>query len=311
MIRVGAGFYATGVVHNAAYAGIAHDQIASVRSLALRPELDCIEAVWPQDGAERAPLRQLLSDAGVLCVHAAGGQMRRQSIDPHSEDPEERTRGMQRLKLMVEAASDMGARMIVLCSGPDPAPERRDSAKTQLVAALQELCLHAQDLRSEDPLWISFEHFDRHLDQKRLLGPTQETVEVIRRVRRHSPNIGILADLSHIVQLGEPIDEAIDTIGDLLIHAHVANCGIDPNYPDVFGDSHCRFGDPGSAVTLSEVTVFLAALERNGYSRRVLPTGHALISVEMKTPPEGDPGMSIANGLRMLAQAAAMVTALD
>ncbi|WP_319529571.1 TIM barrel protein [uncultured Cohaesibacter sp.] len=307
MIRIGNSLFATGVVHNAAYGGIQHDTCATIRALALRPELDVIEAAWPLDADSRQPLKEVTVDAGVLPIHAAGGQMRQKGINPNAADPTERKQALDWLKVIVSSASDMGARLLVLCSGPDTKPEDRDKAKGYLADVLRTLCQYAQDLRPDDPLWISFEHFDRTLDQKRLFGPTVETVDFIRTLRKDVENIGILADLSHLVQLKESISKSIATIGDLLIHAHVANCGLNPDYPAMFGDSHCRFGALGGAVTKADVIEFLTALDDNGFAHRPLPTGRAVISVEMKTPAGGDPEISIANGLRMLKQAAAEI----
>ncbi|WP_316863249.1 TIM barrel protein [uncultured Cohaesibacter sp.] len=308
MIRVGDSLFATGVVHNAAYGGIDHDAVSTVRKLALMPHLDVVEAAWPLEPDVRQPLQVIMKDVGATAIHAAGGQMRQKGINPNSLDRQERAQALFWLEQIVAAVSDMGAKLLVLCSGPDCLPNDRDEAKKYLHEMLCILCQRAKELRPEDPLWISFEHFDRELDQKRLLGPTSETVDFIRSVRKDVPNIGVLADLSHLVQLGETISQSIDAIGDLLIHAHVANCGLDPAYPAVYGDSHCRFGVEGSAVTLTHVIEFLSALDRNGLAKRALPTGHAVISVEMKTPKGGDPEISIANGLRMLYQASAAIS---
>ncbi len=144
---------------------------------------------------------------------------------------------MAELKKLVETAAGLGCRMMLLCSGPDVAPDQRAAAIDRLAGVLEELCAHAKAVRPHDPLWLTFEHFDRELDQKRLLGPTVEAAALIERVRRTHANIGLTLDLSHIVQLGEDIAGAVAAAREVTIHAHVANCGLDRAVPATFGDS--------------------------------------------------------------------------
>ena len=47
-------------------------------------------------------------------------------------------------------------------------------------------------------MWITVEHFDRELDQKRLLGPTAEAAALLREVRKRHANVGMTVDLSHV-----------------------------------------------------------------------------------------------------------------
>jgi sugar phosphate isomerase/epimerase len=199
--------------------------------------------------------------------------------------------------------------MLLLCSGPDTAPDERPAAFDRFADVLSELCEHAARVRPADPLWITLEHFDRELDQRRLVGPTVEAAALVRRVRQAHPNIGLTLDLSHLVQLGEDIDVAVEAARDVVVHAHVANCGLDRTVPTTFGDSHCRFGAPGGAVGVEDVAGFLRALVRCGYGASTLPTRMPLVSVEMKTPEGEPPELAIAAGLRMLKRAALVADA--
>lgn len=305
MLRIGNRIFGVGVVHGAAYAGKVHDAIATTARFLHDPTIQAVEGAWQVEGAADKQLRDLLQWSGCDVVYVIGGFMRRLGIDPSAESAQARMEAVEQLKVLVETASGYGARMMLMCSGADVAPDRRAEAIGHLQEAVGALCAHARAIRPEDPMWITFEHFDRELDQKRLLGPTVETAQMVRALRRDHFNIGMTLDLSHLVQLGEDIAEAVEIASDVTIHAHVATCGLDRRFPETFGDSHCRFDAPGSAVAIGDVATFLTALVATGYGTDRIATRMPLVSVEMKTPMGETPEMALAHGLRVLYRAAA------
>lgn len=309
MLRIGEQIYGAGVVHVAAYSTTPHDPLETTERLLRDSSLQAVEGAWALDADGMAALRDGFAWSGTDAVFVVGGIMRRKGIDPSAADPEARAEAMAEMKKLIETAAGLGCRMILLCSGPDTVPEQRVAAIDRLAVVLEELCAHAKAVRPHDPLWLTLEHFDRELDQKRLLGPTVEAAALIERVRRTHSNIGLTLDLSHIVQLGEDIAGAVAAAREVTIHAHIANCGLDRAALATFGDSHCRFGAPGGAVGVDDAVTFLDALVRNGYGTRPLPTRVPLISVEMKTPEGETPELAIAGGLRMLHRAAAIADA--
>lgn len=304
MLRIGKAVFGAGVVHGAAYVGHDHDPVATTERFLLNPQVQAVEGGWdlPPEAAE--DLRRRLLWSGCDVVYTVGGFMRRQQIDPSAPTVEARKEALEKLKRLAETASGYGAAMLLLCTGPDTGPERRADAIRHFGETVEALCEHARRLRPERPMWITVEHFDRELDQKRLLGPTAETATLLADVRKRHGNVGMTLDLSHLVQLGEDIDDAVAAAGDLLIHAHVANCGLDRAVPETFGDSHCRFGAQGGAVSLGDVVRFLRALVRHGYGERRVATRLPIVSVEMKTPQGETPELALAGGLRILEQAA-------
>ncbi|WP_376743282.1 sugar phosphate isomerase/epimerase family protein [Ensifer canadensis] len=306
MLLIGEAVFGAGVVHGAAYVGHDHDPVATTERFLLNPQVQAVEGGWdlPPEAAE--DLRRRLLWSGCDVVYTVGGFMRRQQIDPSAPTVEARKEALEKLKRLAETASGYGAAMLLLCTGPDTGPERRADAIRHFGETVEALCEHARRLRPERPMWITVEHFDRELDQKRLLGPTAETAALLADIRKRHGNVGMTLDLSHLVQLGEDIDDAVAAAGDLLIHAHVANCGLDRAVPETFGDSHCRFGAEGGAVSLGDVVRFLRALVRHGYGERRVATRLPIVSVEMKTPQGETPELALAGGLRILEQAAVL-----
>lgn len=310
MFALGRNIYATGMVHAAAYARHPALAAAGLRALLQDGAVDAVECAGLGPGEERQDLLNLVHASGCDLVYVAGAMMRRRGIDPSETSPELWTAGLDRMKAIVEEASSLGARLLLMSSGPDTAPAARPAAKDQLGCFLRALCRHAEMLRPDDPLWITLEHFDRDLDKRLLLGPTRETAELVGDVRRDQRNVGVTCDLSHIVQLGEAPREAIALLGDLLIHAHGANCGLDPNNPTTFGDSHCVFAPGMGAVDTEQVAQFILDLDDHGFGQRTVPTRWPLISMEMIATEAQEPSIVVANGLRTLHRASTMAGAL-
>lgn len=301
MFRIGNSVYQTGLVHAAAYSNAIDKGVDTVRPLLRDLDLDAIEGSWAM-GDEA--LRSVLTWSGCDVVYAVGGLMKARGIDPSVVDADARNDMLAALRSMVDAAHWYDARLLLISAGPDVTELERGGAVDALGSTLRELCSYAESLRPNDPIWITFENFDRELDQKRLLGPTVETAALIGDVRRDHDNIGMTLDMSHLVQLGEDISGAVATAGDLVVHAHVANCGLDAHAPLAFGDSHCRFGMPGSSLKDADVVTFLRALHASGFGDRLVPTKAPLISVEMKTADGETPEFALVNGLRTLLQSA-------
>jgi sugar phosphate isomerase/epimerase len=306
MLRIGKAVFGAGVVHGAAYVAHDHDPVATTERFLLDPRIQAVEGGWDLSPAAAEDLRCRFLWSGCDVVYTVGGFMRRQQIDPGAPTAEARRDAREKLMHLAETASGYGAAMLLLCTGPDKGPDRRAEAIAQFGETVEALCDQARRLRPERPMWITVEHFDRDLDQKRLLGPTSESAALLADIRKRHSNVGMTLDLSHLVQLGEDIDEAVAAAGDLLIHAHVANCGLDRAITETFGDSHCRFGTEGGAVSLDDVVRFLRALVRNGYGARKVATSLPIVSVEMKTPQGETPELALASGLRILERAAVL-----
>ncbi|NLB90092.1 MAG: sugar phosphate isomerase/epimerase, partial [Clostridiales bacterium] len=110
------------------------------------------------------------------------------------------------------------------------------------------------------------------------------------------PQFGLMADLSHILQLRETLEENLRPIAPYLRHAHIANAVLKPNMP-AYGDQHPRFGIENSVVDVDVLVAFLEKLFNIGY----LGEGkRPVISFEVKPMENEDSAMVIAGAKRML-----------
>ncbi|HID57219.1 TPA: sugar phosphate isomerase/epimerase, partial [Candidatus Poribacteria bacterium] len=199
------------------------------------------------------------------------------------------------LKGQIDMAHEMGAKRMAFLSGKDPGEEDREAAVEALVKTTRELC----DYAAEKGMGIMLETFDRDIDKKALIGPSELAAEFARRVNR--ANFGLMVDLSHMPLLNETPTESVWLVKDYLVHAHIGNCVLDSNHP-AYGDQHPRFGVGENDV--EDVAEYLDALLDVGFLNTDDPP---IVSFEVK-PMEGeDPDLVIANAKRVLIQAWAMI----
>jgi sugar phosphate isomerase/epimerase len=108
------------------------------------------------------------------------------------------------------------------------------------------------------------ETFDREVDKKALIGPAKEAAAVAAELRQDFADFGLLYDMGHMVLLDEKPFPALGILKEYLCHVHVGNCVKVPGRPS-YGDSHPRFGFPGSENDVPELVEFLQALFKVGY----------------------------------------------
>jgi sugar phosphate isomerase/epimerase len=211
-------------------------------------------------------------------------------------------------KGLVDQAYELGARIMMVMSGPDPGEPERKAARERLIDSLKQLCRYAGERAEDYLLAISVENFDRTIDKRALIGPTREAAEVIEAVRAEHSNCGLTLDLSHQPLLGETISDMIVEGTDPLIHAHFGNCVVrDPEHPS-YGDQHPPFGIPGGENGIEELRVYLEALIYSGFFAKSVPTTMPVLSMEVKPRPGESSELVIANGKRALKYAWAQLS---
>jgi sugar phosphate isomerase/epimerase len=309
MLHVHGCAFLPGMVHHAAFIDSGIPPAVSTLELLKDPFFGALEGAWDAGDKDVGQVRRSLQASLVEPVYCIGGLMRKYGLNPSDRDPEARESALRKMESLIDDAQGFGAKLVVLCSGPDVAPQQRARAKEILAQSLQRLCRYAAAKADKDPLWLSLEHFDRDVDQKQLLGPTEETVKFVDALAADHTNIGITLDLSHIKLLEEDVRQAVRTAANHLVHIHIANCIKAPAPADRLGDKHPRFGMAGSAVTVADVAVLLDELYRQGFFTRRLPTRLPVLSLEIKPVEKEDPFLLIANGKRMLREAVYRVNA--
>ncbi len=296
-----------GVVHPLIYLecrGGAGPILETLPTIINDTDFGAIEIAPIQDPAVRQQAKALLAQSALQVVYLPILPVLLERLELGSADPGQRQAALIRLKTLIDEAADFGCVMALLQGPLDPGPALREAATARLVEDLRALCDYAVAQSRQRLLHLTFENFDRDIEKKRLIGPTEEAAAMARAVDR--PNFGLTIDLSHLPLLDETAAHALQTAAPYLIHAHIGNCVIDhPNSP-LYGDFHPRFGHPQGRNDLPEVVEYLRQLDKAQYwirARERLGTT-PILSMELRpVPGEESPAAVLANGKRTFARA--------
>lgn len=253
----------------------AHTQ--SLRKVAAYSNIDALDCwMWPE--AHRADEeRRILLDSGKWINYNIGDRVMDEPCFPASPDAARRQRALDILRREVGYALSVGARKIVMGSGPD-VPEDREAAKERFAELLMELSREIPN-----GVTLTLEPTDRTVDKRFLFGPAGETAEFIRALRRRGfEHFGMLLDMGHVPIMGETLESAVEGAAETLAHIHLGNCIVkNPKHP-FFGDKHIAWGAAESEYGEPEAARFLSLLHGAGYFRQV----NCTVSFEMR-PMEG------------------------
>ena len=221
-----------------------------------------IEITTIADAAVRTNVARLLASAQMVIGYGAQPIQLSGKLDLNALDREQRQKAINRLKVAIDEAYELGAQRFGVLSGPYPGPEHEQEAVRLLVDSLNQLCAYAA---SKGTMSIVLETFDRTIDKKALIGPNALAVEVSRQVRQEHPSFGLMLDLSHLPLQFETAQQALTVAKDHLVHAHIGNCVLnDRNHP-LYGDLHPRFGVEGGENDVPELVEYLRVLREIGY----------------------------------------------
>ena len=267
-----------GVNHQFLYPEAIVDAQAHTDTLRRAAQLSDVDALdcWIWRGQRAKEEISILRSSGKVINYNIGDRAGEPPCFPCSTDKADRIYAYDTLMREIEYAMAVGSKKIVFASGKD-LPEDRAGAKERLAELI---ALIARQLPRD--VVLALEPTDRDIDKYFLLGPLDETVDFIKKVRRYVPNLGLLLDMCHVPLMHESLESAIDKVDDTLVHVHLGNCKLDdPNHP-FYGDKHIPWGYEGALYGEDEGVRFLEMLKRIGYFDKK----GATVSFEMR-PYEG------------------------
>jgi sugar phosphate isomerase/epimerase len=234
--------------------------VETVSAIAEDPFFTGIEIGWIKDADVRAETKAVLDRSPIKVGYGAQSSLLVQGLNLNSLDDAERRKAVAGLKANIDWAAEMGAKRVGFLSGKDPGDAERAAALEALIASVKEACAYGHD----QGVSLTCETFDRSIDKKCLIGPSDYAAEFARAVCEDYPDFGLMYDLSHQPLLYEEAEPALTLLKDVLVHVHVGNCVVDPDTPG-YGDLHPRFGWPGGCNEVPELVEFLQALFKIGY----------------------------------------------
>ncbi len=262
-------FMKLGIVHFMAFPDTIKGEGAiseTVQKIADDGFFDVIEITWIKDEKTRQEVRDFLRNKEMVVGFGVQPPLLINKLNLNSADEHERRRAIDQVKACIDQAIFMGAKGAGVLSGPDPGGRKRDEEKKLLIDSLKEICAYSQ--ASTKDLLILLENFDRDIDKKCLIGPTEEAAEIAEEIRRDFANFGLMIDLSHLPLLKEEADFAVRKASPYLKHIHIGNCVMKDSKHPAYGDQHPAFGVEGGENGVSELTEFLKVLKEVGYIRR-------------------------------------------
>ncbi|MCD8141581.1 MAG: sugar phosphate isomerase/epimerase [Planctomycetaceae bacterium] len=237
----------------------------------------------------------MVETAGLTLTYGAQPRMLTTGSNINDLDPAKRQAALDSLKAGIDEAYELGAKGFAFLSG-----KYEDNTLEESYAALKDstvqLCEHAA---KQGDMPVLLEVFDYDFDKKSLIGPAPLARRFAEDIKSRHQNFGLMVDLSHILQIREPLRENILPIAPYIRHAHIANVVMQSG-AEAVGDMHPRFGFPNSEIGVQGVMDFLRILFDIGYLNAENPP---IVSFEVKPWGDEDPELVIANAKRVLNEA--------
>jgi sugar phosphate isomerase/epimerase len=280
-----------GVVHFMLYPVMRDEGIIaeSFEALALDEFLDVIEVRRSNQPGMHQRLRHIAETSGVSIGVGAQPPMLIGKLSLNNPDEAGRRAAIDEVKLSIDAAYEMGAKICAALRGPVPADASQIPAQMDLlVDSCVEICKYAESKADAAGYlaWFTLEQFDDAIEKCALIGPSARTAELAERVRQQVDNFGLTIDLSHIPLIGEDMTDLVSTLKPWTIHVHVGNALMGDKESKAYGDKHPRFGYPGSENTWHDLKEFLEVLTYVGYFETEVPTEKPVVTFEVQ--PIGD-----------------------
>lgn len=270
--------------------------LETITKIAEDPFFGAIEITSIPDPAERAAVAKLLAGAHLVVGFGAQPIELGNKLDINSLDAEKRQASVNRLKVAVDEAAELGAQRFAVLSGPYPGEQHEAEAVKALIDSLNQLCGYA----AGKGLSVVIETFDRSIDKKSLIGPNALAVEVSAAVRREYPTFGLMLDLSHLPLQFETSEQALSVAKDHLVHAHIGNCVLNEKGHPLYGDLHPRFGVEGGENDVPELVEYLRMLREIGY---IGDGKQNVVAFEVKPQAGESSAIVVANAKRTLIEA--------
>jgi sugar phosphate isomerase/epimerase len=293
-------YFKVGIIHFMAYPSTMKGEgpiIETITKIAEDDFFTAIEITKIKDPEIRAKAKDILVCSGLAVGYGAQPVVLSTPLNPNSLDEDERKKAVEVLRECIDEAGYMGASRMAFLSGKDPCDDLRDSALDALIKTTRELCDYAETKGMD----IAIETFDKEIDKKALIGPSDLASEFADAVNRR--NFGLMVDLSHLPLLEETSEECAWYVKDHVVHLHVGNCVMREGHP-AYGDAHPRFGIEGGENDVWELAEFLKAFIDIGFLNG---ERQPFMSFEVKPLPNESSEMVIANAKRTLNQAWAMI----
>ena len=229
-----------GIVLPKLFSGIADDKnrfFEGLMTILTDPFFTTVEVSYTPEEEIVEMTRDYTRLAGAQVVFNGGDAVRRLGMDLSSLDEEKRAASVESGKRLIDQCYQEKARIMHVVTGKYTGEEEKDAMLAAFEKSLTELCAYAVEAGEQEEyvLTVSVETGDRYYDRHYLLGPTNEAVAIVRRVKEKYENVGILLDQSHFPVMREDPHKALWQARDYLSHVHIGNSYVKDMEKPYFG----------------------------------------------------------------------------
>ncbi|MDR2675169.1 MAG: TIM barrel protein [Opitutaceae bacterium] len=162
---------------------------------------------------------------------------------------------------MVDQAGACGCSGFIFASG-GPAYAKGAQANHD---AFYDFCCWLCEALAKYNIDALLEPFDYDFDKAYLYGPLDRNIELVERVARVHPNIGIELDIAHLPLMREELVSSIRRCGKWLKRVHFGNCVMKNPADPFYGDRHPPVGYPGGEIDTPQLQTALQTLLETGF----------------------------------------------
>lgn len=285
-----------GIILHMAFNGLSTGEgliLESLRKIVTDDYFEAVEVTQMKDPAVRKAATEMIECGHMVVAYGGQPRMLTTGMNINDLDEEKRLKAVASLKAGIDEAYELKAVGFSYLAGKYDEETKEDSFQA-LIKSSKELCEYA---KSKGSMPVVLEIFDYDIDKKSLIGPAHLAKRLADTMTVEYDNFGLMVDLSHIPMIHESLEENILPIKEYIKHAHMGNTVIkDPSFP-AFGDSHPRFGFPGSENDVKELADYLRMLIQIGYLNE---KDRPIVSFEVKPFGSEDSEIVIANAKRTL-----------
>ena len=296
-------YFTLGLIPNMAFPQTDLRDVSQLKRMltwvAQKSEFGAFEIGYMQNEECLSAVRDVVEQSHMEFCYAAQSALLQNGLNPNAEKESERLQAEQMLLHCVDQAAWLRAKRFVFLAGRYRETQR-EAAYRQLLKSTINVCRYAQSRG----IFVEIEQFDFDIAKRALLGPAELTARFAADVRTVCSNFGILVDLSHIPMLHDSVSHVVGSLRAYITHFHIGNTVCGSPDDEGYGDEHQRFGFPNSANDTDEVYEFLRVLRQEGFFRAADPF---LLSFEVKPWKEEDGTLIVANALRVLNRAWALI----
>lgn len=289
-------YFQLGTIQWMSYPASAKSVIDSIRTIAKDDFFDAIEVTQMDDETRKEAIK-LLEQSHLKVCYGAQPRLLGPGLNPNDLDEKMRKKAEATLIEAVDEAEQLGAKGIAFLAGKW-AKETQEAAYAQLLKTTRAVCSYA----AKKKMMVELEVFDFDMDKAALMGPAPYAARFAADMRMTHQNFGLLVDLSHFPTTYETSQFVIRTLRPYITHFHIGNAVVEKGR-EAYGDQHPRFGFPGSANDVEELTDFFHVLKQEGFFCAANPY---VLSFEVKPWGNEDADIILANTKRVIRRAWAM-----